>query len=287
MKKIKEKMGRALLILKSDPRYLLNILCKKLIPLPKSPHRQEINGILFEFDFDFDPVIKYMYWGTYETHIIALIKKFLRPGDVFVDVGANIGYISAIALGVLGKSGQVHSFEPVPQYFNRLKKIAELNKEYDIVVNQCALSDRAGTAKIDISNCQNIGWNTMVPDFMHKDTAKETIEIETCTLDRYTKEKELKKIALIKIDTEGFEFPVLMGLKSYFEENAHRPVIICEIAPASYPLLGYSLKQLSEYMEKYGYRAFDAVNNDVEIDLSLLKSTTDILFINSEGGKYQ
>jgi len=104
-------------------------------------------------------------------------------GDVFVDVGANIGYISAIALGLVGQSGVVHSFEPVPDYFMRLKNIPAANRGYRHIVNQCALGERDGSAKIAVTNTSNIGWNTMVPKFMSAETTKEKIEVPVKRLD--------------------------------------------------------------------------------------------------------
>jgi len=81
------------------------------LPLPKTTCKK-INGVWFRFDFDLDPRIKKMYLGEYETETVETMKKLLRQGDVFIDVGANIGFLSAVAAGLVG--GQIHSFEPVP-----------------------------------------------------------------------------------------------------------------------------------------------------------------------------
>ena len=62
--------------------------------------------------------------------------KYLKEGDTFIDIGANVGYISVFAMGLVGKTGSVHSFEPVPQYFNRLKIIKEDNPGYNFYLNE-------------------------------------------------------------------------------------------------------------------------------------------------------
>lgn len=281
MKNMIGMMGRiekAIYLLRSNPWQLLKIIYARLLPLPKSPIQKRINGVLFEFDCNLDPGIKNMFYGSYEISTIETIKKILKKGDVFIDVGANIGYVSAIALGVVGKEGSVHSFEPVPKYFNRLKNIAVKNLEYIHVANQYALGEREGTAKISVTNLDNIGWNTMVPGGMSDETTKEKIEVPVKRLDVYIKEKSLGRISLIKIDTEGFEFPVLKGLSDYFENTVDRPVIICEIGPGAYPLLGYTLTQLSQYMRKYGYRVFDINDVNKEINIANLKTTMNVLF---------
>ena len=240
---MKRKIMKAASLLASNPRLFFKRLVgeiKATRQLPKSPIQKKINGIIFEFDFDYDPAIKRMYFGIYELETVEVMKKVLKIGDTFLDAGANIGYLSAIGGGLVGKTGQVHSFEPVPEYFQRLKKVAMMNRDYKIVVNQCALGEERGRAKIDVTNLPNIGWNTIVPGFMSNATRKKSIEVPVYRLDDYIKEKGLDKISLIKIDTEGFEFPVLKGLQGYFESTGHRPVILCEIAPPAYPLLGYA-----------------------------------------------
>ena len=142
------------------------------------------------------------------------------------------------------------------------------NKDYRIIVNQCALGEKQRRAMIDITNRPNIGWNTMVPNFMSNETRKKSIEVPVYRLDDYIKEKKLDKISLIKIDTEGFEFPILKGLQKYFENTKYRPVIYCEIAPSAYPLLGYTLSQLSDYMKKYSYRSFSPIKINKEINIT-------------------
>jgi FkbM family methyltransferase len=149
-----------------------------------------------------------------------------------------------------------------------------LNKEYCFVANKCALGEKDFTDKIAITNLRNIGWNTIVPGFMDFATVKETRDVVIRRLDSYIQEKGLNNIALIKIDTEGYEFPVLKGLSNYFETNRCRPAIICEIVPDAYALLGYQLVELSRYMDKFKYKAFELSNTNKRIDISQLRTTT-------------
>ncbi|MFH1201742.1 MAG: FkbM family methyltransferase [Candidatus Omnitrophota bacterium] len=236
------------------------------------------SGSVFRFDFNYDSAVKNMYLGIYEIEIVEAMNKILKKGDTFIDVGANIGYLSTVALGLVGKSGHVHSFEPVQEYFSKLRDVTFLNPGYNFIVNQCALGEREGIEKIAVTNLQNIGWNTIVPGFMSNDTIREIKEVPIHRLDSYIKEKALDNITLIKIDTEGFEFPVLKGLSNYFECCDNLPAIICEIAPTAYPLLGYQLSQLSEYMKKFNYAAFELDNSNKRIDITKLEKTTNVLF---------
>ncbi|MBA7507585.1 hypothetical protein ES706_06305 [subsurface metagenome] len=277
------KAAFAVSLLASNPRLLFkHLICRiKLrwqLPELTNTITKDINGVLFDFDLDYAPAIKRMFFDCYEIETVEIMRSVLKAGDTFIDVGANIGYLSAIGASFVGKKGQVHSFEPAPKYFQRLTKMAAANPDYRITVNNCALGEGRGTAKLDITSLPNIGWNTMVPNFMRSETISESVEVPVYRLDEYIKERRLDKISLIKIDTEGFEFPVLKGLQRYFENTGYLPVIICEIAPSAYPLLGYTLVQLSEYMKRYDYHAFSLINTHANVDITSLKQTTNIVF---------
>jgi len=198
-------------------------------------------------------MIRHMYCHVYEYRLVKEMQRTIRRGDTFIDVGANIGYLTSIGAGLVGPTGQVHSFEPVPEYFKILKKVKELNPSHQIFVNNAALGEKEGEAHIDVTSLHNIGWNTMVPRFMEPSTIKMSYPIKVIRLDDYIADMNLDNISLIKIDVEGFEFPVLKGLRDYLQEK--RPLLIIEVVPEAYPLLGSSMLQLSEYMAEFGYKS--------------------------------
>jgi FkbM family methyltransferase len=242
---------------------------------------KEINGVKYEFDFNINSqYIKKIYFNTYRVDLIDIMNQKLENGDIFLDVGANIGYISAIGAGLVGKSGQVHSFEPIPECSSYLEKMKALNPEYNIFVNSCACGDKKGFTNIDVS-ASDIRLNTMVPNFLGKNNIKENISVPVCRLDDYIRENSLRNITFIKIDTEGFELKVLKGLQKYFENtrSIDRPPIFCEIVPTVYPLLRLSLESLSNYMERYSYHAFDCRDICKKVDITKLEKATYVLFL--------
>ena len=238
----------------------------------------KINGILFRIDLKLDSEMRSMYFGTYQREITNLCKKFLKKGDFFLDVGANIGYVSAFALGLVGKEGSVHSFEPVPQYAKRLQQIHIDNPNYNFYVNKVALGDREGVAKIAITNLENIGWNTMVPDFMDNGTIRQNMEVGITTLDSYLSSRNIKRLQLVKIDTEGYELPVLKGFQEYLHKAKELPILIIEINPTAYPKLNASIDELAQLMANLGYCCRD-LSLSRAVSLNALKETTDVVFI--------
>jgi FkbM family methyltransferase len=249
--------------------------------LLKNNEIKEINGVRYEFNFNINSqYLKQTYFNIYRLDLIDIMKKKLKKGSIFLDIGANVGYISAIGASIVGKSGQVHSFEPIPDCALCLEKMKALNPEYNLFVNSFACSDKEGFSNIDLST-SDIRLNTMVPNFIKKEDLKENISVPVCRLDNYIHENDLKNIAFIKIDVEGFELKVLKGLQKYFEQikPTERPPIYCEIVPTVYPLLQLSLESLKNYMEQYSYNAFDCKDVSKKIDITKLERTTNVLFI--------
>jgi FkbM family methyltransferase len=270
---------RIIRLISKYPQLFLKASVKSILPKPKGNFVHKVDGkISIPLNFEYDRAMKMMYLGLYEFELIAAVKKLLNEGDTFIDVGANIGYLTSAALSRVSKKGEVHSFEPVPEYFNRLEEVKHLNPNYNLILNQYALGESESKSMIDVSDVSNIGWNTIVPGMMEASTRKQSIEISVKRLDDYIEQKKLKNISLIKIDTEGYEFPVLKGLKKYFDQG-NRPTIICEIAPAAYPLLDVSLEDLNNYMKQYGYSTFLIDDTSRQTDITTLTHTENILFI--------
>ena len=258
------------------------------LPVFKYPSFKKINGVLFSFNFEDHSrfnIKKMIYYDMYEMGVVETLKTFLKEGDTFIDVGANIGYITSVGASLVGKKGWVYSFEPVPEYASKLRNIAELNKEYNIVINQFALSDKSGEEKIYLSDYSNIGANTILPGLIDKEQIRDTIFVQTRRLDEYIEKEKIENIKVIKIDIEGFEYPVLLGLKGFFDKCRFDklltpPLIICEVSPPAYKFLGYKLEDLFEYMKQFNYFPFSILNSEKEFSIARIKqeSTVNVLF---------
>ncbi len=234
----------------------------------------DMNGIKFPCDLSFGKMAKSMYCGSFDYEIKRLLLKYLKPGDTFIDVGANVGYFSAVAATKVGSDGQIHAFEPVPGFFQSVQQIKELNPQYQIVLNQCALGDSPSKTKI-YENKENMGGHSILKEFVG-DLIEQEHEIDVIRLDDYIEEKGLADISLIKIDTEGYEYPVLLGMQRYFEKTSQRPKIIAEISPKSFAMLGYKLEEFEEYVKRYSYRIY-AICGCHTIDITKIEKQTNIL----------
>lgn len=276
---LQARASRAATLLAKNPALFCRVMIRKINaarPMPPLPTVKRINNILFEYDLG-DYRTAPMYFGSYAPLVIDVMERYLRPGDTFFDVGANIGYLSAIAAGLVGKLGQVHSFEPVPAYFERLRRLAQINPEYSITVNSCAAGDKQEKCAIYVT--REPGQNTLIPAYKSATEITETLEIPVVRLDSYMEARRVARVSLIKIDTEGFELPVLRGLAGYFRTTCARPPIICEIAPRAYSLMGTSVSELADFMAGFGYRAHDLIDGVRPVDLRKVEHVDDVLFL--------
>ncbi|MFX0083692.1 MAG: FkbM family methyltransferase, partial [Candidatus Hodarchaeota archaeon] len=238
---------------------------------------RKINGINYKFYFNFASRYRGMYLSLNSLPIVNVLLKYLKRGTVFIDAGANIGYLSAIGAGLVGKKGQVHSFEPVPQYYRKLLEFKNLNKNYQIYTNNFALGESLGTSNISLSKTI-IGWNTMISGLLTPNQVKETVKVEVKRLDDYIFKKKISNISLIKIDVEGYEYFLLKGLTEFFESSKESlPPLIIEIAPSVYPLIDKTLADLENLMMQYNYCAY-SLDEKFQIDVKKLNKSRDVLF---------
>lgn len=277
---LRASASKAASLLAKNPSLFCRVALAKLNTarsLPPLPISRRINNVLFEYDLTEYRGTAPMYFGSYGLLVINAMKRFLKPGDTFIDVGANIGYLSAIAAGLVSTIGQVHAFEPVPQYFDKLDRLARTNPEYPIFANALALGSESGTSAVYVT--YEPGQNTLVPSYKPNAEISQTLQVPLMRLDSYIAARKISRIALIKIDVEGYEFPVLKGLQRYFETSADRPPIICEIAPRAYSLTDYTLGDLAAYMARFGYRACDLIDVSTPVDICGLNHVEDVLFL--------
>lgn len=278
------RMARAGQLLINNPRFFLTKARRKLplaLPVPHGPIIKPIEGVNFEFDFDLLPSMRLMYRGAFEPETMVAMKRMLAPGGTFVDGGASVGYLSAVAMGIVGPKGTVHSFEPAPKYFERLERLGKMNPTYKLLPHRLALGDESGWVELHLADGSKAsgGRNTLLKGLTDRDHFPTSVKVRSIRLDEYLLERREEAVSLIKIDVEGYELAVLRGLAKYLE--GHRPPIICEIFPASYPLFGGHIADTWKHMATFGYEARDLVDpcrrlSPRDLDPSI---ATNVLFV--------
>jgi FkbM family methyltransferase len=161
-----------------------------------------------------------------------LLRRFLREGDTFFDVGANLGYYTCTAARVCGPSGQVHAFEPQARMVAHLRESLRLNGfAAGARVCHAAVSARHG-GTIPLFFAQDPLQQTSVPSlFQHEWLAGGSREdVPAVSLDGYIRDHGIARVDLVKLDVEGAELMVLEGLR---DTLAHIPpeALVIEVLP--------------------------------------------------------
>jgi FkbM family methyltransferase len=155
------------------------------------------------------------YCGLHEPNEMAFLLHLLRADDRFMDVGANIGSYTVLSAGVVGAI--TIAVEPVPSTFESLMRNIAINNLQERVQGcQCGLSERRGSMKftsgLDTTN-HVLGPNEQAP----------SVDVGVTTVDELVG-KDIP--ALIKIDVEGYELPVLKGAENTLGHRGLLAVIL-------------------------------------------------------------
>lgn len=190
--------------------------------------------------------------------LVDWLARFLRPGDVFFDVGAHYGWISLKAAHCVGPTGTVVAFEPSPAIAKILGYHVRVNRLHRVLVVPMAISDGDGHAvpfylvNNGMSFRNSLVISGDVPFLSPAD--KTEIAVQATTLDTFSKNSHLAP-KVVKIDIEGAEFLALKGSIQLLEK--HHPVIIVEIHPYWLPQ-GQTQEQILEFLRGYGYTVVDS-----------------------------
>lgn len=229
-------------------------------------------GINYEVDLSIHRMMKKYFFRTHEMFLERIFDRYLRKGATFIDIGANCGYWSAYALSRIDAAGEVHAFEPVPEYFAFVRRLAELNPRYRVVANNMACGARAGRLPMTVvpprpenfANYNvNIGSSSLQPGFLdYAASLTTTTDVAVVALDDYVREHaiDLDRVGLIKIDVEGFESAVFDGMERVLAKPGRKVPILCEILTdlkREHPLDG---RAIIARLEAHGYRCLDATN---------------------------
>jgi FkbM family methyltransferase len=162
--------------------------------------------------------------GLLELSVQEAMKRLLAHGDVFYDVGANIGFFALAGARHVGPSGAAYAFEPVPENAAAIRASAELNALANLEVIERAVGRAAGRDRLLL--VEDLSWSHLERQGRHPRTL-DTVEVEVVAIDDLVADGRLRPPQLVKIDVEGTEIEVLAGMRKTIEQ--HRPAIVCEL----------------------------------------------------------
>jgi FkbM family methyltransferase len=192
--------------------------------------------------------------GYYAPDLSMCIKRLIQPGMQVVDVGANVGAYTLIMAKQAGESGNIVSFEPNPEIFQRLQENIVLNQfEKRVTLKQIALSDKRG---------EEILWLPRA-DHFHRGISSLNRYVETLTEQIPVKVEKLddifvglgtNRLDFIKIDTEGHDALIINGAADVI--NRFRPIIVFEANYLAHSEAETILEKTRSKLLSLGYQFF-------------------------------
>jgi FkbM family methyltransferase len=206
-----------------------------------------------------DLIQRYIYtFGVWEPHLTHWLSRRLRAGDTFVDVGANVGYFSLLAAGLVGDEGHVVAVETSPAFHGMLLQQLRRNQYSSVRSINAAVSDRAEMLRFVLASPSNLGANSIVP---YDGPAASTFEMEARPLPALLSEAEISNARVIKIDVEGAEGAVMRGLYSVLGQLRPDAEIAVEVTPTRMAQVGDSAAELIDTMHQHGFHAYHLAND--------------------------
>jgi len=210
----------------------------------QAPRLRTRFGVRFECDLRDKPT-REIYYSGFELKDCRVVKRLVKPGNVVIDAGANVGYYSLLIAKWMRGEGAVHAFEPFPETARRFERNLKLNPHLQPIVrlHRSALSDFTGKLSMKVPDQENQGCNYL---------EKGGDEVSVTTLDAFCEKEGLNRVDLLKIDVEGSEVALLRGAEQTI--GRFHPVLMIEANPSTLQRFGYTSRDLIEGIGRYGYR---------------------------------
>lgn len=224
-----------------------------------------------------DPVVSgALHFGVYEKAETRFFESACRGGMTFLDVGANIGYYTALAARAVGPNGKVVALEPDPESYSYLEKTIDANSAGNVKSFRVAASDAPANLPLFISK-DNRGDNRLYASA----DKRSQVEVEARPIDELLTENNISTVDLIKIDVQGYEPKVIAGLSKTIARSPNL-TILTEFWPKGITEAGGEAKMFLDDLRKLGLTLYELRSDG---NLSELTDDNDLIF-RHQGRKY-
>jgi len=229
-------------ILKKITNYILKFV------IPKETKTKE--GFFLELERT-DPVASgAIALGVYERYESELFRSKVKPDMTIIDIGANLGYYTAIASRRAGEKGLVVAFEPEPNFFKLLSRNVSRNNMKNTACFEMAVAEKNGLTNLYLSN-ENKGHNSII----RSEELKTFAQVKTTTLDDFLVSQKIAKVDMIKMDIEGAEIMALEGMTNTLIK--YMPLLFFEFSPHSIIKINKNPIDFLLTLFKIGYSIFE------------------------------
>ena len=194
--------------------------------------------------------------GTYERRIQKALRESLKPGDVFFDIGANVGFFTLLGAKLVEPAGSVHAFEPVPRNVETLRRNVRLNGWSHVHVHPVAVAATKGEQELlltrDVGGASLTSAGIAIPDVANR------LMVPTVAIDDLVERGDIPPPSVVKVDVEGAELGVLQGMQRTMAK--HRPALLYEVDDGDEQVMRERWTQLDEFVSRVGYQVARLTN---------------------------
>lgn len=216
-------------------------------------------GVRFGLNVDSELEWQVLAYGGFDLGLLEYLGKWLKPGAVFMDVGANVGCVCLPAAAWVGSGGRVLAIEADPTVFERLQFNAALNGQPQWRGINIALGSAPST--MTFHRGANTGAFGQAVGSLYASDWHEggtTFDVSVDTLDRLLETESVDRVDVIKIDVEGAEMDVLKGGMAALRK--YHPVLCLEVCEHTYTSAGWGPQDLFDLLSPLGY-SFEALDD--------------------------
>jgi FkbM family methyltransferase len=182
--------------------------------------------------------------------LVKFWKNVIKEGDTVIDLGANIGFFTCLFAQLVGETGKVYAFEPEPNNCKLIRKNLEINGYKNVVLEQKAVSNKAGKVKLYFS------YSSVDHRIFETDEKRDSIDIDCVTLDDYFSEMNVS-INVIKSNIQGADCAGIQGAEKIIKNSKNLNYMSVEFDPDNLKNFDTNPEQFLDILLKMDYKLYD------------------------------
>jgi FkbM family methyltransferase len=187
--------------------------------------------------------------GDNELPVQRWLAQHLQPGATLYDIGGNVGFFTVLGAKLVGPTGHVYVFEPVPENAATIRHNLAMNEFRNVIVFENAVARVGGNVALNVAEYSG---GAVLASAGKPPDHKETIMVRSVAIDELIEQGQVKAPQVVKIDVEGAELDVLQGMAQTLARDT--PLIIYEIDDGAEAAFRAKCEACEQFLHRAGYQ---------------------------------